>query len=218
MASSLTRSPLDGRRVDGMQTPGARLAGFISKYSPTVAAEGRTALDMLRRLVPGAVELVYDNYNGLVVGFSASDRSSDAVLSLLFTPRWLTLCFLQHGPDLPDPHQLLRGSGTRVRHVRLDSAQALDTPAVRALIEQALACADVPIDPHRLATPAAAPPRVIEDRLRGGPVFRLPRASECGQSTERLNLRQSSSGSQRCDDARSPHRSRDHLDAAAMAR
>jgi hypothetical protein len=69
-----------------MQTPGARLAGFISKHSPTVAAEGRTALDMLRRLVPGAVELVYDNYNGLVVGFSASDRSSDAVLARADVP------------------------------------------------------------------------------------------------------------------------------------
>jgi hypothetical protein len=67
------------------------------------------------------------------------------------------------------PHHLLRGSGTRVRHVRLDAAQTLDTPAVRALIEQALARAAVPIDPHaardpvRLTAPAAASLRVIED-------------------------------------------------------
>ena len=53
MASLRTRSPPDGRRVDGMQTPGAGLAGFISKYSPTIAAEGRAALETLRRLVPG---------------------------------------------------------------------------------------------------------------------------------------------------------------------
>jgi hypothetical protein len=109
---------------------------------------GRAALKTLRRLVPGAVELVYDNYNGLAVGFCASDRPSDAVLSLLFAPRWLTLCFLQHGPDLTDPHHLLRGSGTRVRHVRLESATALDTPPVRALIKEALARAAVPIDPY----------------------------------------------------------------------
>jgi hypothetical protein len=32
MASSLTRSPLDGRRVDGMQTPGARLAELTSRF------------------------------------------------------------------------------------------------------------------------------------------------------------------------------------------
>jgi len=172
MASLRTRLPLAGRGVDGVGTPGVRLAGFISKYSPAIAAEGRAALETLRRLVPGAVELVYDNYNGLVVGFSGSDRPSDAILSLLFTPRWLTLCFLQHGPDLIDPHHLLRGSGTRVRHVRLESAKSLDSRAVRALIEQALARAAVPIDPHarrrlviRSVSPRQRPrrPHVIED-------------------------------------------------------
>jgi hypothetical protein len=75
-------------------------------------------------------------------------------------------------PDLLDPHHLLRGSGTRVRHVRLESAKSLDSRAVRALIEQALAGAAVPIDPHaqrrlvirfRLTASAAAPPHVNED-------------------------------------------------------
>jgi hypothetical protein len=81
MASLRTRLPPAGRGVDRVGTPGVRLAGFISKYSPAIAAEGRAALETLRRLVPGAVELVYDNYNGLVVGFSGSDRPSDAILS-----------------------------------------------------------------------------------------------------------------------------------------
>jgi hypothetical protein len=61
-------------------------------------------------------------------------------------PRWVTLCFLQGGPKLPDPNGLLRGSGTTVRNVRLASAADLETPAVRALIRIALARAKVPID------------------------------------------------------------------------
>jgi hypothetical protein len=131
-----------------MAPPRSRLDTFIAKYAPDVAEEGRTALTILRRLVPGAIELVYDNYNGLVVGFSPTEKPSHAVVSLLFAPRWLTLCFLQHGPDLTDRHHLLRGSGTRVRHLRLDSAKALETTAVRALIAEALARADVPFDPR----------------------------------------------------------------------
>jgi hypothetical protein len=114
-----------------------------------VAAEGRTALAKLRQFVPGAVELVYDNYNSLVVGFCPSDRASDAVLSLVFAPRWLALCFLQNGPALPDPNGLLRGSGRVVRNVRLQSAKELETPAVRALITEALVRARVPIDGSR---------------------------------------------------------------------
>ena len=128
------------------QSPRAQLEGFISKYAPAVATEGRAALAKVRRLVPGAVELVYDNYNWLVVGFCPSERASDAVLSVVFTPRWITLCFLQNGPKLSDPDGLLHGSGKQVRNVRLESAKDLDKPAVRSLIAEALERARVPID------------------------------------------------------------------------
>jgi hypothetical protein len=130
------------------QSPRAQLEGFIAKYSPEVAADGRSALARIRRLVPGAVQLVYDNYNWLVVGFCPSERASDAVLSIVFAPRWISLCFLQNGPQLPDPDGLLRGSGTRVRNVRLESAKDLDKPAVLALIKEALLRARVEIDPR----------------------------------------------------------------------
>jgi hypothetical protein len=127
------------------ESPRAQLDRFMSKYAPSVAKEGRQSLARMRRLVPGAVELVYDNYNWLVVGFGPSERASEAVLSVVFAPRWITVCFLQNGPDLPDPDRLLRGSGKQVRNVRLESAKDLDRPAVRALVAAALDQADVPI-------------------------------------------------------------------------
>jgi hypothetical protein len=126
-------------------SPRAQLASFIAKYAPAIAADGRVALTKLRRLLPGAVELVYDNYQWLVVGFGPSERPSDAVLSLVFAPRWLFVCFLQNASKLPDPKRLLRGSGTQVRNVRLDSARDLDREDVRALIAAALTRARVPI-------------------------------------------------------------------------
>jgi hypothetical protein len=128
------------------ESPRAQLARFIARYSPAVAAQGRKALAKLRRIAPGAVELVYDNYNWLVVGFCPSDRASDAVFSLVFRPRWLTLCFLQNGPQLPDPAGLLRGSGKVVRNIRFETADDLDRPAVRALITEALRRTRVPIE------------------------------------------------------------------------
>ena len=124
-----------------------QLAQFISKYTPAVAKEGRAALKAMTRLVPGATRMVYDNYNFLVIGYGPSERASDAVVSLAFTPRWITLCFLQSGTKLPDPQKLLRGSGSRVRNVRLSSAKDLSTPAVKALLAESLRRAGVPIDP-----------------------------------------------------------------------
>jgi hypothetical protein len=93
------------------------------------------------------VELVYDNYNALVVGFGPSERASEAVISLALFPKWVTLCFIQNGPQLPDPGRLLKGSGNVVRNVRLESAADLDKPAIRTLIRDALSRARVPFDP-----------------------------------------------------------------------
>ncbi len=127
-------------------SPQSQLNHFLAKYTPAMVKESRASMARLRRQVPGAVELVYDNYNALVIGFGPSERASEAVLSLALMPRWVTLCFLQGGPKLPDPDGLLRGSGTTVRNVRLASAADLDTPAIRTLIGTALERAKVPID------------------------------------------------------------------------
>ena len=123
----------------------AQFREFLAKFEPAVAAEARRALGKTRALVPGAMELVYDNYNALVVGFGPSERASEAVISLAIFPRWVTLCFIQNGPDIPDPDRLLKGSGNVVRHMRLASADDLDKPPVKRLIRDALKLADVPI-------------------------------------------------------------------------
>ena len=59
-----------------------QLSGFIDKYLPDLARQTRTARRKMQARVPGAVELVYDNYNGLVIGYGPNDRPSDAVFSL----------------------------------------------------------------------------------------------------------------------------------------
>jgi hypothetical protein len=112
-------------------------AGFLAKYDPPIAATAKRALAKMRKLVPGAVELVYDNYNALVIGFGSTDRASDAILSIALYPRWVTLFFLD-GKTLRDPKKLLKGSGVRVRHIVLESADDLDREDVRALIDQSV--------------------------------------------------------------------------------
>jgi DinB superfamily len=72
-------------------SPKTQLAGFLAKYTPAMAKEGRAALMRLRRLVPGATQMVYDTWNGLVIGFGPSDRPSDAVVSILMVPDHVSL-------------------------------------------------------------------------------------------------------------------------------
>jgi len=126
-----------------------QLESFLEKYDPEVAAFARRTLAKMRKLVPGAIEMVYDNYNWLVIGFSPTERPSEAIFSIVLPPRRVTLCFLQ-GAGLPDPAKRLQGKGNVVRNVRLYEAgkageKVLDDPEVRELINIALNRAKVPM-------------------------------------------------------------------------
>jgi len=109
----------------------------MARYTPDIRALANDALDKMRERLPGAIELVYDNYNALVVGFGPTDRASDALFSIALYPRWVTLFFLR-GAKLRDPKKILKGSGKIVRQVVLESADDLDEPEVRELIKQAV--------------------------------------------------------------------------------
>jgi hypothetical protein len=124
----------------------AQLDSFIDKFTPGVAALTRALLSKMKARVPGATILVYDNYNALAIGFGPNEKAGQAVLSLAVMPRWVTLCFLR-GVGLPDPRRLLKGSGSRVRHVRLLTSESFDDDAVQDLITAALERAEPQIDP-----------------------------------------------------------------------
>ena len=127
------------------KAPEEQLASFIAKYTPEIGAMARAALARMRSRLPGAIELVYDNYNALAIGFSPTERASDVVFSITLYPRWVSLFFFR-GADLPDPQKLLKGSGKQVRHIVLDSAADLDKPAVKALMDRALERSANPLD------------------------------------------------------------------------
>ncbi len=98
----------------------------------------------MRELLPVAIELVYDNYNALAIGFGPSEKASEVIFSLAVYPRWVTLFFLQ-GTKIADPEILLCGNGSQVRHIRLLEPDLLLSPAVRALMLDALKKARVPL-------------------------------------------------------------------------
>jgi len=131
--------------ISGAET---QLDGFLAKYTPEIAGLAKAALIKMRKRLPGAVEMVYDNYNALVIGFCPGERPSEAIFSIALYPRWINLFFAQ-GKGLSDPEKRLKGSGTRVRSLVLESAATLDDPAVENLIAEALERAVVPIDPTR---------------------------------------------------------------------
>jgi len=121
-----------------------QLKSFIDKFEPKHRTLIRAARKALRKRLPTANELVYDNYNFFVIGYCPTERPSDAIVSLAAGANGVGLCFI-HGAKLPDPHKILLGSGNQTRFIRLDSAAVLARPEVEALLAAALARAKTPL-------------------------------------------------------------------------
>jgi len=120
------------------------LAGFIDKFTPEMAKAIRAVRAALRKRLPTANELVYDNYNFFVIGYSPTLRPSDCFTQLVADAHGVRLAFYW-GSKLPDPAGILLGGGNQNRFIRLESARDLSKPAVEALIRAAAAQGKAPL-------------------------------------------------------------------------
>jgi hypothetical protein len=121
-----------------------QLAGFIDKFDSGNASLIRSVRKTLRRRMPTANELVYDNYNFFVIGYCSTERPSDCIVSIAAAANAVGLSFYR-GASLPDPHGLLLGSGSQNRFVRIESVATLVQPGVEELIAAAIAQAANPL-------------------------------------------------------------------------
>jgi hypothetical protein len=121
-----------------------QLAGFVEKFDSKNAALIRSVRKVLRKRLPTAYELVYDNYNFFVIGYCSTERPSDCILSIAANASGVGLSFYR-GAALPDPNKLLLGSGSQNRFIRIESAEALTRPGVEELIAAAIAQANEPL-------------------------------------------------------------------------
>ena len=119
------------------------LPSMIARLPPAMARLTRAVLAKMRRMHPGATELVYDKSRSLVIGFCTTDRASSAINSIGVYRKWINVYFFA-GDALPDPEGLLQGSGSMVRTVRITDAKELDRPALKTLIANARLHADPP--------------------------------------------------------------------------
>lgn len=120
-----------------MATAQQQLDGFLQKYTPEIEKLGRGAITYMRKRLPGAICLVYDNYNALAVGFGPDDRVKTLPLSVALYPRWCSLFFM-YGSTLDDPAGLLEGKGARIRSMRFRSLAELKSPEVDQLLTGAV--------------------------------------------------------------------------------
>ena len=109
---------------------------FLASYSKEVQDTARAARQLILELVPGAVEVV--DARTAVIGFGYGTGYKDMVCTLILSKGGVKLG-LVGGASLPDPRNVLEGSGKVHRYVALGRPADLRRPGVRPLLRATLA-------------------------------------------------------------------------------
>ena len=109
---------------------------FFASYSKEVQELAWKARDLIFSVAPDISETVYPQMKVIRYG-TDGNKMSGLVFGLMPTKNGVSIGFM-HGTSLPDPEDLLKGSGKNLRHVKLKSPEDVARPALRNLLEAEL--------------------------------------------------------------------------------
>ncbi len=114
----------------------SEINAFLSAFTPPVQALALAARRLVLDLAPAAIEQIDLPARLLAYGFERTYKDTLCVIMPL--KAGVNLGF-PRGAELPDPTGLLTGTGKLARHVRLSEPGELANPALRLLLELAIA-------------------------------------------------------------------------------
>lgn len=107
----------------------------IAKASPEIQALAIAARELLAEVMPGITEVPWARQK--IAGYGVGPKKmSEHFCYLAPFKKHLNFGFM-YGAHLPDPENLLEGSGADLRHVKIRKLADLEQPALRQLVEEA---------------------------------------------------------------------------------
>lgn len=112
------------------------LLEFLAPYSPEIQALARHLRRRLLEILPPCIEIVWDATNTVGSSFGFTEKNRDHFIHLPAYSTYVNLGF-NFGTSLHDPERRLKGTGARIRHLRIDKPEDLEDPYILDLIQQA---------------------------------------------------------------------------------
>ena len=115
-----------------MGTNDAEFAQAIHSFPAPVQGLAQEVRQLVHRVLPEVVEVAWEQQRNIGFGTGVK-KNSEHFCWLMPASAHVTLGF-NYGAELPDPTQLLEGTGKLFRHVKIRSARQLKDPALIALL------------------------------------------------------------------------------------
>ncbi len=109
---------------------------FLAPYPTSTQELARGLRRKLVKILPPCIEIVWDAINTVGPSYGFTEKNADHFIHLPVYTNYVNIGF-SHGALLNDPQGRLKGSGARIRHIRLNQVEDLDDPYLYDLIQQA---------------------------------------------------------------------------------
>ena len=122
----------------------AQSRGLIVKFTPEHQRLVGTVRRSLQKRLPSAHEIVYEYRDCFVISFAPSEHGYEGVLVIRGSAKGVDLYF-NRGQGLPASLEIAAGVRQKLaRFIHVEGASTLARPAVKRLIDEAIARNDVP--------------------------------------------------------------------------
>jgi hypothetical protein len=115
------------------------LSDFLAQVPPGVLSLVQATRALILEVMPGMIEQLDPSANLIGYGFDRTYKG--LVCGIMIYKNYINLMFAR-GATIPDPDGLLRGTGKRARHIRIEQPADLTHPGLRRLLDTAYS-------PHR---------------------------------------------------------------------
>ena len=112
-----------------------QVARLLGEHPAPIQEIERALRAVIREAAPSVVESV--DFGNRLIAFGRSMRMRGLLFAIIAHADHVNLQ-LADGVDLPDPDGLIEGTGKRIRHVKIRSAEQASAPAVVAVIDAQL--------------------------------------------------------------------------------
>jgi hypothetical protein len=109
-------------------------SNFLAQVPPDVHPLVQAARALILEVIPGLIEQLDESAN--LIGYGTDRTYKGLICGIMIYKNYINLMFAR-GATLPDPDGLLRGTGKRARHIRIEQIPDLVHPGVRRLLETA---------------------------------------------------------------------------------
>jgi hypothetical protein len=112
------------------------LLKFLIPFPAEVQETALWLREFVWDFLPESNELIYDNYNALVIGFGTSDKASDGYCSIAVYARYVNFGLLR-GSEISDPKKILNKKNSLYRKMAVKGKEEFPKTYMKKLLKEA---------------------------------------------------------------------------------